>query len=127
MNEILRVEKLEKHFVKEVGFIKKEKKVFKAVNDVSFHINKGETLGLVGESGCGKSTTGKMIVDLLKPTSGAIFFEGENIADKKWDKKSRLELRRNIQMIFQDAYASLDPRMTAGQAVEEALDIHVIS
>ncbi|WP_130862316.1 ABC transporter ATP-binding protein [Bacilliculturomica massiliensis] len=126
MEEILRVEKLEKHFIKETGFLKKEKKVFKAVNDVSFHINKGETLGLVGESGCGKSTTGRMIVDLIQPTSGSIFFEGKNIADRSRDRKSQLEIRKNIQMIFQDSYASLDPRLTAGQAVEEALDIHRI-
>lgn len=124
MGELLRVEKLEKHFVKESGFIKKKTNVFKAVNDVSFHINVGETLGLVGESGCGKSTTGKMIVDLIQPTSGDIYFDGVNIAVKSRDRAERLKVKRNIQMIFQDSYASLDPRMTAGEAVEEALNIH---
>ncbi len=126
MSEVLRVENLEKHFVKDVGFVKKTKKIFKAVNDVSFVINEGETLGLVGESGCGKSTTGKMIVDLIQPTSGSIYFEGQDISKRSKDRKSQLELKKGIQMIFQDSYASLDPRKTAGQAVGEALDIHGI-
>lgn len=126
MNELLRVERLQKHYVKEAGFLKKEKKVWKAVNDVSFQIGVGETLGLVGESGCGKSSTGKMIVELIRPTSGTIYFEGADIAMRRKDRKKRLEIRRNIQMIFQDSYASLDPRFTAGQTIGEALDIHKI-
>lgn len=126
MGEILRVEGLQKHFIKETGFFQRQKKVFKAVNDVSFSLMQGETLGLVGESGCGKSTTGKMIVDLIQPTSGSIYFNGVNIAERSRDKGKQLEMKRNIQMIFQDSYASLDPRFTAGQAVEEALDIHRI-
>lgn len=124
MEEILRVEHLKKHFVKETGFIKKKKVVYKAVNDVSFHINRSETLGLVGESGCGKSTTGRMIVSLLQPTAGKISYEGRDISELAKSKESRLEMKRNIQMIFQDAYASLDPRRTAEDAIAEALDIH---
>jgi len=124
MAELLRVENLAKHFVKEVGFIRKSARVYQAVNNVSFSIKPGETLGLVGESGCGKSTTGKMIVSLIRPTAGKIFFEGRDISRELMGKGRHLQLRRNIQMIFQDAYASLDPRRTAGEAVEEALAIH---
>lgn len=124
MKEILRVEHLKKYFEKEVGFLRKKKKIYKAVNDVSFHIGEGETLGLVGESGCGKSTTGRMIVSLLRPTDGAIYYQGQDISLSMRNKDSRLEIKRNIQMIFQDAYASLDPRRTAEEAIFEALDIH---
>ena len=124
MKEILRVEHLKKYFEKESGFVKKTKTIHKAVNDVSFHIQEGETLGLVGESGCGKSTTGRMIVDLLKPTSGKIYYQGEDVSRITVNKASRLEMKRNIQLIFQDAYASLDPRRTAEEAISEALDIH---
>lgn len=124
MEGILRVEHLKKHFVKETGFVKKQKKVYRAVNDVSFHINQSETLGLVGESGCGKSTTGRMIVNLLQPTGGRIYYEGQDISQFLKDRAGKLEMKRNIQMIFQDAYASLDPRRTAEEAIAEALDIH---
>lgn len=126
MAEILRVERLKKHFVKESALFTRRKTVYKAVNDVSFHIDEGETLGLVGESGCGKSTTGRVIVDLIRPTDGKVCFEGRDISQSRQNKEDYLKVRRNIQMIFQDAYASLDPRRTARQAVAEALDIHKI-
>ena len=101
------------------------KKVVKAVDDVSFFINKGETLGLVGESGCGKTTTGRSILRLHEPTEGKIVYDGEVIFDfEKKIKKNMLPYRRKMQMVFQDPYASLDPRMTVEDIVGEAIDIH---
>ncbi len=96
-----------------------EKKVVKAVDDVSFYINRGETLGLVGESGCGKTTTGRTLLRLYEPTAGKIFYDGKDIT-----KVKMLPYRRKMQIVFQDPYASLDPRMTVGDIVGEALDIH---
>ena len=96
-----------------------EKKVVKAVDDVSFYINRGETLGLVGESGCGKTTTGRTLLRLYEPTGGKIFYDGKDIT-----KVKMLPYRRKMQIVFQDPYASLDPRMTVGDIVGEALDIH---
>ena len=101
------------------------KKVVTAVDDVSFFINKGETLGLVGESGCGKTTTGRSILRLHEPTEGKIVYDGEVIFDfEKGIKKNMLPYRRKMQMVFQDPYASLDPRMTVEDIVGEAIDIH---
>ncbi|HZG88273.1 dipeptide ABC transporter ATP-binding protein [Paenibacillus sp.] len=94
----------------------------KAVNDISFHLRKGETLGLVGESGCGKSTAGRTILRLYEPTNGQVKFEGQNIYDLRGSKLKAL--RRNMQMIFQDPYASLNPRMTVTDIIGEALDVH---
>lgn len=96
-----------------------EKRVVKAVDDVSFFIHKGETLGLVGESGCGKTTTGRSLLRLHEPTAGKIIYDGEDITHV-----NMLPYRRKMQIVFQDPYASLDPRMTVGDIVGEAIDIH---
>ena len=94
----------------------------KAVDDVSFFIRRGETFGLVGESGCGKSTIGRTLVKLYEPTDGTIHFEGRDIT--KFNRQQRKEYAREAQMIFQDPYASLDPRMTVGDIIGEGIDIH---
>lgn len=101
------------------------RKKVKAVDDVSFFIKKGETLGLVGESGCGKTTTGRALLRLHEPTAGRIEYDGEVIFDSEKNiKVDMLPYRRKMQIVFQDPYASLDPRMTIGDIVGEALDIH---
>lgn len=99
-----------------------EKKVVKAVDNVSFGIREGETLGLVGESGCGKTTTGRTLLRLHEPTGGSILYRGEDITHAKM-----LPYRRKMQIVFQDPYASLDPRMTVGDIVGEAIDIHKLA
>ncbi|MCL2655146.1 MAG: ATP-binding cassette domain-containing protein [Coriobacteriia bacterium] len=115
----LEVEHLSKDFnVKANG----KKAVLKAVHDVSFAIAKNETLGLVGESGCGKSTTGRLVINLLQPTAGTVTLEGEDIFAAKGPQKKAL--RRKMQIIFQDPYASLDPRMKIWDTVAEPLIIH---
>ena len=96
----------------------------KAVDDVSFHIFEGETFGLVGESGSGKSTTGRTIIRLYDPTDGEIIFDGKNISDKKLSKADRSHVNKNMQMIFQDPMACLNPRMTVSDIISEGLDIH---
>src|SRR4051794_39106375 len=93
-----------------------------AVDDVTFHVKRGETLGLVGESGCGKSTTGRAILQIYKPTDGQVNYQGTDTP--KLSKKSLTHYRRNMQMIFQDPFASLDPRMTVGGIIAEPLEIH---
>ncbi|GAA0102119.1 ATP-binding cassette domain-containing protein [Paraclostridium bifermentans] len=98
--------------------------VVKAVDDISFHIYEGETFGLVGESGSGKSTTGRAIIRLYDPTAGEIVFDGKNISSKKLDKKIKSFVNKNMQMIFQDPMACLNPRMTVMDIIAEGLDIH---
>src|SRR5436853_910095 len=93
-----------------------------AVDDISFHVKKGETLGLVGESGCGKSTTGRAILQIYAPTDGAVNYKGKDIT--KLSTHDLIPYRRNMQMIFQDPFASLDPRMTVGGIIAEPLEIH---
>ncbi|MGH7427985.1 MAG: ABC transporter ATP-binding protein [Candidatus Methylomirabilaceae bacterium] len=124
MNDaLLEVRNLVKHFPITKGFIfQRQVGAVRAVDDVSFFIRKGETLGLVGESGCGKTTTGRVILRLMEPTTGEAYFEGSNIF--KLSKEELRRLRRNMQIIFQDPYSSLNPRMTVGDIIGEPLEIH---
>ena len=120
---VLKVENLKVHFPVKGGLLTK-KQVVKAVDGVSFEIYPRETFGLVGESGCGKSTTGRAIVKLYEPTSGTVYYHGEDVTKIKGSHLA--EFRRNVQMIFQDPYASLNPRMTVGEIIREPMDIHHI-
>lgn len=119
---LLRVNQLVKNFPVKGGILAREVDQVHAVDNVSFDLFASETLGLVGESGCGKSTTGRCILRLIEPTSGEIWFQGDNIT--RFDHRALTALRRDIQIIFQDPYASLNPRMTVGAIIGEALIIH---
>jgi oligopeptide transport system ATP-binding protein len=122
---LLEVKNLKVHFPVKHGLFSRVKAHVKAVDDVSFTIQPGETLGLVGESGCGKTTLGRAIVKLVEPTAGSVLFEGEDIAQLSGPElRAR---RRKFQMIFQDPYGSLNPRMTVGQIIGEAIDIHKLA
>src|SRR5438552_2508506 len=119
---LLEVQGLKKHFPIYQGVFSRVSSYVYAVDGVSFHIERGETLGLVGESGCGKSTVGRTLLKLLDPTAGKIKVRGEDITDL--DAAQMLPYRRQMQMIYQDPYASLNPRMSAGEIVGEPLMIH---
>lgn len=119
---ILKVENLKKYFPIRGGFFEKVIGNVRAVDDISLEIRAGETLGIVGESGCGKSTTGRAILQLLKPTSGEVYFKGQRIDGMR--KSELRHIRPKMQLIFQDPYSSLNPRMTVGQIIGEALIDH---
>ncbi|NJP04897.1 MAG: dipeptide ABC transporter ATP-binding protein [Chloroflexaceae bacterium] len=121
---LLDVHNLVKHFPIKGGFLRREVARVRAVDDVSFAVHRGETLGLVGESGCGKSTTGRTILRLLEPTSGQVWFDGKEVF--KLPSRDLKQLRRDMQIIFQDPFSSLDPRITVGESVAEGLVIHGI-
>ena len=114
---LVEVKNLKQYFPVTTGFLKTT--MLKAVDDVSFTIGRSETLGLVGESGCGKTTVGRTLLHLYKPTGGEVWFDG-----KKVDAHSIGEYRRRAQMVFQDPYSSLNPRMTVGDIVAEPIDVH---
>lgn len=113
---LLKVNHLKKHFSLSKG------QVLKAVDDVSFHIKKGETFGIVGESGCGKSTAGRTIIGLYDRTDGEVIYEGKNVHDMS--EKERFVFHRKMQMIFQDPYASLNPRSTVREIISEPMEVH---
>lgn len=119
---ILKIEELSKYYTNGSGLFNRSKEVVKAVQQASFDVYPGETLGLVGESGCGKTTLGRTILRLIEPTSGSINFEGINILNL--NKSSMRRMRRDIQIIFQDPYSSLNPRITIGEAIMEPLQVH---
>ena len=124
--KLVQIEHLRQYFP--VGGFGKNKKYVQAVDDVSFYINRGETLGLVGESGCGKTTTGRSLLRLYEPTGGRFVFDDEVVFDvekKIW--ANMLPYRKRMQIVFQDPYASLDPRMTVGDIVGEAIDTHKLA
>ena len=122
---LVEVKHLQQYFP--AGGMGKNKRYVQAVDDVSFAIRKGETLGLVGESGCGKTTTGRTLLRLYEPTDGTIIYDGKVLFDKKEKiAVDMLPYRRRMQIVFQDPYASLDPRMTIGDIVGEGIDIHNI-
>jgi oligopeptide/dipeptide ABC transporter ATP-binding protein len=119
---LVEVRELVKHFPIRSGILQRQVGAVRAVDGITFDVLRGETLGLVGESGCGKSTTARLLLRLMDPTSGSVRFEGEEIADAK---RGRLkELRRDMQMIFQDPYSSLNPRKTVGTIIGEPFAIH---
>ncbi|MFT9847740.1 ABC transporter ATP-binding protein [Aneurinibacillus sp. REN35] len=125
-DELIRVDGLQKHFAMSQNtlsrLLSKEKSTVKAVDGLSFYVHKGETLGIVGESGCGKSTMGRLLLRLLEPTAGRIFFNGEDITRIKGRELNRR--RKHFQMVFQDPYASLNPRMTIQRIMEEPMETH---
>jgi oligopeptide transport system ATP-binding protein len=122
MAPLLQVKDLVKFFALKGGLLGRAVAQVQAVNRVSFEVAAGETLGLVGESGCGKSTTGRLILRLIEPTSGEVWFAGKNVTTSGQD--ALRSLRRDMQIIFQDPFASLNPRMTVGAIIGEALTIH---
>ncbi|WP_274650850.1 ABC transporter ATP-binding protein [Paenibacillus humicola] len=125
MNPLLEVKGLRKYFPVQSEGIGKPKQIVKAVDNVTFDVMEGETLGIVGESGCGKSTTGRSVLRLTEPTGGEVVFQGRNMMALKSGELRKM--RRHMQIVFQDPYASLNPRMTVGAILEEPLKIHGLS
>src|SRR6266540_3904980 len=122
-DDLVQVRDLKMYFPVTKGIIfQRQVGAVKAVDGVSFTIKQGETLGLVGESGCGKSTTGRAILQLHRPTAGEVWFQGTNLVKLKGEELRRM--RRKVQMIFQDPYASLNPRMTVGDIIGEPIRVH---
>ncbi|MGL5351613.1 ABC transporter ATP-binding protein [Cetobacterium sp.] len=119
---LLEIKDLRKHFNIKNSIFEKKRKILKAVDGISLEIRKGETLGLVGESGCGKTSLGRTIVKLYEPTSGDIIYDGKNLTNLNFQEMK--SFRRKIQMIFQDPYASLNPRQTIGDIIKEPMEIH---
>jgi ABC-type glutathione transport system ATPase component len=121
---LVEIQKLNKKYTLSGGFFNSQKRIIHAVNNIDLTIYKGETLGVVGESGCGKSTLARLITALEKPASGNVHYKGENIFS--YDKDSLKSYRRNVQIIFQDTYSSLNPRKSALSMIKEPLTIHRI-
>ncbi len=127
LNEILKVEDLKVHFPVRKGMLSKINGYVYAVDGLSFTLNKGETLGIVGESGCGKTTAGMAVLNLIQPTSGKIFFESKDISClSKMNRSHQLDIRKKMQIIFQDPYSSLNPRMSINKILGVPMKIHGI-
>ncbi|KCB43108.1 ABC transporter ATP-binding protein [Bordetella hinzii] len=122
MDDILQVRNLVKRFESGGGWLGGQKQIVRAVNDVSFSVRRGQSLGLVGESGCGKSTVARTLLRLIEPDAGSIVFDGQDI--RRASAQAMRALRRRVQIVFQDPYASLNPRRTVRQALSEPLRVH---